>query len=231
MNQTELYVSKAKEYCDLLNEFANGNKDYNRLFTVLDCLTLDTNHTLALHLANDKLHFGDVSWFYCYEGDTDIYRDRFNHPNEESHEDFFQCMGNLSEFQIFEHLSVERSEMGAWQAYLLSIALSQLPTWWHGAYRSDDLIFSNEDIRIRRLSFIYKIFGNKQELVLTRPEEELLPEVWFEGNTAYVRNCYFNKWKGVAKRTTAISFDQNRVKNFDKVQTDVLYPFKCRWKL
>lgn len=231
MNQTELYISKAKEYCGLLNEFANGNKDYNRLFSVLDCLTLDNNYTLALHLANDKLPFGDVSWFYCYEGDTDIYRNRFNHPDDEIDGVFFQCMGNLNEFQIFEQLSVKKSEMGAWQAFLLCIALSQLPTWWHGAYRRDDLIFSNEDIKNTHLPFISKFFGNRQELVLTRHEQELLPEVWFEGDTAYIRNCYFNNWKGVAKRTTAVSFDQNRVTKFDRIQTEVLYPFNCHWKL
>ena len=231
MSKSELYITKAREYCDLLHEFAEGNKEYDRLFDILDCLKLDSNYTLALHLANDKLPFGDVSWFYCYEGDTDIYRDRFNHPNDEINDVFFQCMGNLSEYQIFEHLSVERSKTGAWQAYLLSIALSQLPTWWHGAYRSDDLIFSNEDIKNKHVSFLHRLFGDRQELVLTHPEEELLPDVWFEGDTAYVRICYFNKWKGVAKRTTAVYFDQNRVIKFDRAQTEVLYPFNWGIKL
>jgi hypothetical protein len=155
---SEQYISKAEQYFDLLKDFANGNEEYDRLFSVLDCLKLDSNYTLALHLANDHVGIGDVSWFYCYEGNNDIYSERFNHPDREKEEDFFQCFGNLSEFEIFKHLTVENSEMGVWQAFLLSIAVTQLPTVWHGAYRRQDLLFTNEDQKRLHLSTMDKFY-------------------------------------------------------------------------
>ena len=214
MNKSTLYITKAKEYFNLLHEFAEGNNEYDRLFDVLNCLKLDSNYTLALHLANNH-GIGDVSWFYCYEGNNDIYRDRFNHPDRDNDEDFFQCFGNLSEFEIFKNLCVEKSEMGVWQAFLLSISLTQLPYHWHGAYRKQDLIFSNKDIIID----------------FTIPEEVLNPEVWLEGDMAYVRYCYFNMWEGIVRKTTALQFDKNRIVKFERIKTETLKKYNCGLKL
>lgn len=230
MNRSALYIRKAKEYCDLLHEFDEGNKDYDRLFNVLDCLKLDSNYTLALHLANDHIGIGDVSWFYCYEGDSDIYRERFNNPDREMNEDFFQCMGNLSEFEIFKHLTVEKTEMGVWQAYLLSIALSQLPCIWHGAYRKQDLILTNEEKIWKGLS-AFKFLRGEKEVDFSFPENDIIPKVWIDGNTSYVRSCYFNMWKGIVRDTTALQFDQNRVIEFKRVKTETLWKFNCGFKL
>lgn len=230
MNIPTLYITKAKEYCNLLHEFAEGNKEYDRLFDVLDCLKLDSNYTLALHLANNHIFIGDVSWFYCYEGDNDIYRDRYDHPDIDKEEDFFQCFGNLSEFEIFKHLAVEKTGMGAWQAYLLSIALSQLPCYRHAAYRKKDLIFSNEDIIRNGLSAINRLRKQK-EGDITFPEDILIPKVWFEGNTAHVICCYFNMWEGIVRITSTLLFDSNRVVDFKTVNTDTLWKFNCGLKL
>ena len=230
MNRSTSYITKAKEYCDLLQEFSEGNNEYDRLFDVLDCLKLDSNYTLALHLANDNNGIGDVSWFYCYEGDNDIYRDRFNNPDRDIDDVFFQCFGNLSEFEIFNQLSVEKSEMGAWQAFLLSISLSQLPCCWHGAYRKKKLIFTNEGKIWKELSALNNL-GRHKEVDFTIPEEDLIPEVWLEANMAYVRYCYFNMWKGIVRETTALQFDQNRVINFKIVKSETLWKYNCGLKL
>lgn len=230
MNRSASYITKAKEYCDLLQEFAEGNNEYDRLFVVLDCLKLDSNYTLALHLANDNIGIGDVSWFYCYEGDNDIYRDRFNNPDRDIDDVFFQCFGNLSEFEIFNQLSVEKSEMGAWQAFLLSISLSQLPCCWHGAYRKKELIFTNEGKIWKELSAI-KNLGRHKEVDFTFTEEDIIPKVWLEANMAYVRYCYFNMWKGIVRETTALQFDQNRVINFKIVKSETLWKYNCGLKL
>lgn len=230
MNKSTLYITKAKEYCNLLHEFAGGNKDYDRLFDILDCLKLESNYTLALHLANDDFGIGDVSWFYCYEGDNDIYRDRFNYPDRDKNEDFWQCFGNLSEFEIFNHLTVEKTEMGAWQAFLLSIALSQLPCCWHGAYRKRDLIFSNEDIIRNGWSALSSLRQQKEDDIIF-PEDIIIPKVWFEGNTAHVISCYFNMWEGIVRITSTLLFDSNRVVDFKTVNIDTLWKYNCRLKL
>lgn len=228
MNSCQQYTAKAKEYCALLKEFADGNDEYNRLFDVLDCLKLDESYTLALHRANTTRFVGDVSWFYCYEGIEDIYKDKYNHPNEDEDEDFFQCFGNLSEFEIFEHIQVEKTLMGAWQAFLLSIAVSQLPCVQHGVYRHNDLVFANKDIKLspwgRFTCYPHKSFNNK--LVYYYPEEYLYPDVWFKYSKAVVRHCYFNPWQGVVRKTTAISFNGNKITDFETINREVLYESK-----
>ena len=184
-------------------------------------MKLDSNYTLALHLANNHVYFGDVSWFYCYEGDNDIYRDRFNHPDREKLEEFFQCMGNLSEYKIFEHLNVETTAMGAWQAFLLSIAVSQLPTSWHGGYRKKKIIFSKENLEIC-LSLFKRIDFSSVNF-----DDDLKPRVSVEGNDAVVSCCFWNDWRGLYRETNKIKLDNGRADFSEECDVKVLYKYNC----
>lgn len=228
---SEQYIAKAKEYINLLNKFKEGNKEYDKLSKVLDRLRLDAGYTLALHLAVDVTFLGDVSWFYCYEGEKDPYCDSFNNPDEEKLEDFWQCFGTSDQLNIFNHISIEKSEMGVWQAYLLYIATSLLPAYRHGAYRSNDLIFNNEDVKKYHPFANDHCFPRDRKIELTYPEERLLTEVWLEGDIAKVRCCYFNLWKGVVNETLALSFEQDKIKDFEIIKSEVVYKFKWPFKM
>lgn len=228
MITAEELITKARSYISLLNEFKEGNKEYYRLFEVLDRLKLDPNYTLALHLPNDKIFLGDVSWFYCYKGGTDSYCDRYNNPDEDENEDFWQCYGKVDENEILNHIFVEQTIMGAWQIYLLYIATTQLPAYRHGSYRSTNLIFSNEDVRKYHPLATEHLRTNHIKKELNYPEEQLLPEISFEGNTAYVKCCYFNLWSGVMKETIAFTFEGNRVTEWVIAKKEVIYKYQCR---
>ena len=82
--QSEQCIYIAKNFCYYLHDLINNNNQFDNLFDILNCLKLDNNYTLALHLATNKTFIGDVSWFYCYDGDTDIYCNKFNNPNEDN---------------------------------------------------------------------------------------------------------------------------------------------------
>ena len=182
--QSEQCIYIAKNFCYYLHDLINNNNQFDNLFDILNCLKLDNNYTLALHLATNKTFIGDVSWFYCYDGDTDIYCDKFNNPNEDNDEAFFQCMGNLSEYKIFKHLNVEETEMGVWQAYLLSISPSLLPTYGHGAYRERKIVLEKEDLKLG-----VSLFHPRD---LSDLEVDLTPWVSIDQNIATVSCCFWN---------------------------------------
>lgn len=157
---------------------------------------------LALHLSlaspehNDH---GDISRFFLVDKD-----------------------GNLvcGEDDILYRLDVEQSVYGAWDAYLLSKARHLLPTWWHGGYERETLIFSREDLGAIRSQ-------KGRSLDIITGGDNLRPRVTLNGDTAVVESCYWSEWGGLYRETVTITFDGNRIAGFERTEARNIYRYDC----
>ena len=105
-------------------EMAETNKeniDDCRLFEILLVYKTDPRYHLGLKLPETG-SFGDICKLYTFDDEGNTYG-------------------------IFDKIAVERSEMGAWNAFLLSIAHTLLPTVWHGGYERRTYILSLRDLK------------------------------------------------------------------------------------
>lgn len=75
-------------------------------------------------------------------------------------------------FETFEHLSIELSPMGAWQAYLLSIAKTLLPFSGGLYYTKRKFVFTNDQLRD-----IGAFFGLKEIPELEKFDNDIAPAV------------------------------------------------------
>ena len=212
-------IKKGYDYIEVIKDISNG-ADPSLLFKVLDAISLEPNFHLGLRLAEEK-GFGDKSWFYCYEGDIDTYKKNNTNP-EDPEEVFFSCYDKSEVFKIFDHLLVESSEMGAWQAYLLSVAMTMLPTTWHGAYFDRKYIFQIEDLwnHGQKIS----LFGPRFE---QNEEYEVAPQVIKINDNTAISACYWNDWEGLVREKISLSMLDGKVHFKYPFDKEVLYKYKC----
>lgn len=212
-------INKGYDYIKVIEDISNG-AEQSLLFKVLDAISLEPNFHLGLRLAEDN-SFGDKSWFYCYEGDIDTYKRNNTNP-EDPEEVFFSCYDRSEVFKIFDHLLVESSEMGAWQAYLLSVAMTMLPTTWHGAYFDRKYIFQTVDLwnHGQKIS----LFGPRFE---QNEDYEVAPQVIKINDNTAISACYWNDWEGLVREKISLSMLDGKVHFKYPFDKEVLYKYKC----
>lgn len=218
----EKCILVCKEFLQALSGISEKDKDsinYEEILNILNCIKLDYDCHLKIRFPHFIGH-GDKSWFYCYEGDRDTYVEEYN-KSVNKVDDFFICYMYDETYNIFNHLIIEPTFMGAWQAYLMSIATHFLPTAWHGGYSRRKMVFSSDEA----YAIINKITYRKPENVPTLGD--LRPHVSFEGNKATVKSCYWNQWSGLVQETVEIRFIDNRAYFLDSVQHERLVKYDC----
>lgn len=132
-------------------------------------------------------------------------------PNGETDED------------IFKHLIVEQSPMGAWQAYLLHTLWHVLPLFWHANYSARDYVFSKQDAN--SVSTFRK--EDHSAIVELISKFEVAPEVRRKGNKYYVSGCYWSDFGGLIRENVELTFEDNKVANIFKFDHKILYEYNC----
>lgn len=222
MNTTEQYISIFNSYIELLSSLSKGESrvsDGSQILSVLNKIQMDNDCHLMIRYAHRGGH-GDKSWLYCYKGDKDTYEEEYEKRMKDSL-DFFVCYNYDEIFNVFNHVKVESSEMGAWQAYLLSVATHFLPTCGHGAYSKWTFMPSYEQLKAK----IDRITFRKPQNVPVF--EDLSPSVKIEGNKATISCCYWNNWGGLVRRTEQILFINNRAYFIEDGSREVLVKYDC----
>lgn len=199
----------------------NHSSDLSRIQGVLDKLKLDEGWHLGLRFAEDK-GFGDKSWFYCFQGKNDTYCEDYRRlkVSNDDMDDFWKCYDQNPIFDIFQHLHAPKSELAFWQAYLLSKATYQLPTWWHGGYGRKQFIFSKED-KIK--GFFVRIDSSE----IQRIRDNLIPYVNIKNDIATVSCCFFGAWRGLYRHTVQMKIVNGRVLFLEGSDSKILYKYNC----
>lgn len=207
IDELDPFISTAKEY---IKEGIPGiihlaNHDYSQesdLHRILQHISIPENMTLRLKLPSDENGSGDISRFQLFEkGNTD-------------------AAPICQEEDIIYQMNVAKSELGAWEVYLFSKARNLLPTYWHGAYNKENLLFNEEDFNL-----IMSQRGRCRDIIFRG--DDLKPKVFFDGDTAYVESCIWSEWGGLSRETVKIVFDGNRVVEFNYEGRKNLYMYDC----
>ncbi len=210
------FTKVGRDYIEALSGLTKSNKEDKRaLFNTLTQLRLSEKYSLGLHLPVSIGH-GDTSWFYIYPKGKNPYIG-FNEIDSK-----FTTIFHMRDDYDFGHLNVTPSAMGAWQAYLYSIAPTILPTAWHGGYIRRTYFFSLEAVGKIPL-YLCKEFEQITE-------RDLIPLVQYKKRKAKVVCCYWSEWAGLVRETISIRYDanKNKILSLDREKKDVLVPYDCQ---
>lgn len=199
--------------------------DWSSILWLLDSVTLEEDYHLGLRFAEDN-GFGDKSWFYCYQGNKDTYLEDYNEKIKEygDFSPFNACYIHDEIYDVFDHLKIEHSELGAWQAYLISIASTILPTFWHGTYLCRQMVFSEK--HWEELKLIRSHAHQPSQLSV-----DVSPSVKIEGDEAIVSCCFWNDWSGLVRETVYITFQDGKACFLDKSSRETLIEYNCGFRL
>ena len=126
------------------------------------------------------------------------------------------------DYEIFKHLIVEDSPMGAWQAYWLYSLWHILPMFWHGLYGRRDYLFQFEDV-----------FGIKLEKDANPADRDKLldidlsPEVIGENGDYYVSCCYWTQFGGLIREHVYVNIKWNKVVEIKEFLSETKYEYDC----
>ena len=201
------FEKKALEFVSKKDEIVKikSQETIDSLFSVLDCLSLRIGFRLGLKLAGE-VGIGDESWFYTYQGEYPI--------------DTFSCRVPQSSV-LFQDIIVEQSVMGAWQAYLLYISPTIMPTFWHGGYIRREFFFDRKNYK-----GITSSWAERNGNVDIKLDQIPQPSVEMGEGKAVVSCPYWNDWRGLVLETVDVQF-----KSDGRVvltpHSKVLYEYDC----
>ena len=202
-----VYEKKSLEFIAKIDEIVRdkSQEKIDSLFSVLDSLSLRPGYRLGLKLAGE-VGIGDESWFYTYQGENPI--------------DSFSCRVPQSRI-LFKDVIVEQSVMGAWQAYLLYISPTILPTFWHGGYIRREFFFDRENYK-----GITSHWANENGHVDIKLSQIPQPTVKMEDGQAVVSCPYWNDWGGLILETVDVKFNPDGIVSLTS-HAEVLYEYNC----
>ena len=119
------------------------------------------------------------------------------------------------EDDFWNYLQVENSQMGAWQAYLLSQIWHYLPLQWHANYSYRDYIYSqsSKGYDILREHFI-------------AGKHQVAPQITQEGDKFLISACYWSEFEGLVREHYAVTFENDRV-YVEELDANILYEYDC----
>ena len=218
---TSELVSVGNKFIQEVKSLKNNGEPVNLkgIREILNCLKLDFGWYLGLRFAEIK-DFGDKSWFYCHQGDDTYCEDYLKTVKSGNYmTPFWKYYDFAPIYDIYKHMIVKWSEMGVWQAYLLSKATALLPFVWHGGYGRKTLLFCKEDKA--------KIPPLFKRVDIPDVEDDLSPKVRIEGNVATVSCCFWNDWRGLYRETEKITLNDTRLEFDGNSKIDVLFKYEC----
>ena len=126
------------------------------------------------------------------------------------------------DYDIFKHLIVEDSPMGAWQAYWLYTLWHILPMFWHGLYGRRDYLFQFEDVFSIKLEEDANP-ADRDKLLDT----DLSPEVIGENGDYYVSCCYWTQFGGLIREHVYVNIKGNKVVEIKEFLSETKYEYDC----
>ena len=170
-------------------------REYSKFMSCLSKLSLPSSLSLDV-MECEEIGTGDVSQLYV--------------------------TGEFEDLRIFDHINVEDSLDGAWQAFLLRKVWHLLPFFWHGGYSRRYYIFSHEDIPSIELwhdddrSILNKIYN-----------VDVTPKIAKQEGKYYISCCYWTNWGGLKRELVVITLSQGKATEFLDAEDATLIKFDC----
>ena len=174
-------------------------ENYNDVIVLLDKIVVKDNYSMKIVPFYEKDAFdmlADISPIVIY--------------NEQG-----EWISTNFEEDFWSYLQVEKSQMGAWQAYLLSQMWHYLPLQWHANYSYRDYLYSQSS----------KGYGNFRKNFVAS-WHKLAPQITQEGDKYLISVCYWSEFEGLVRERYAVTFENDRV-YVEELDANVLYEYDC----
>lgn len=209
MNQTEQLIKVGMAYIDAINNLNEAHPQYvSKILDVLDCVHLDAGYHFGIYIEEicHEHHFTnqcEQSWLHCYQGDEEpIVRRPYNFWKWKEDDNDNMRFLRLT-FELFQHLTIDATPMGAWQAYLLCISKTLLPFSGSLYYTKRQLIFTNDQLP---QIWVESDDNIDDKLERVKYDGDLSPAVIAKGNEQIVSCCFWSKWGGLFRETVCLTF-------------------------
>lgn len=126
---------------------------------------------------------------------------------------------------IFKHLIVEQSPMGAWQAYLLHKLWHVLPLFWHANYDARNYIFSKDDVN--SISIFTEDKRERNAIIALISDFNFIPEVRRSNGKYYVSCCFWSNFGGLIREFFELTFDGNKIVDIFQFDSKTEYNYDC----
>lgn len=230
MNQAEQLIKVGASYIEALNSLEeNHPEDVGHILDILDCVHPDPGYHLGIYIEEpggdfSVTHRCEQSWFHCYQGEEE--------PIMRRPYDFWEWKDDGNDnmrflrltFELFQHLTIDATPMGAWQAYLLCISKTVLPFSGSLYYTKRQLIFTNDQLPEIWVECDDSI-DDKLERV--KFDEDLSPTIIAKGNEYVVSCCFWSEWGGLFRETVSLTFKDNGKVTIGNFKHDNLYQYDC----
>ena len=124
---------------------------------------------------------------------------------------------------IFNHLQVEQSCMGAWQANLLHNLWRALPLFGHAIYDARDYLFVKEDMHM------IKTLNEEDRLSIMENivKFDFTPEVRESNGKFYISCCYWSNFFGLIREFSEIKIENNKITDIVPFDEKTEYRYDC----
>ena len=126
---------------------------------------------------------------------------------------------------IFKHLIVEQSPMGAWQACLLHKLWHVLPLFWHANYDARNYIFSKDDVN--SISIFTEDKRERNAIIALISDFNFIPEVRRSNGKYYVSCCFWSNFGGLIREFFELTFDGNKIVDIFQLDSKTEYNYDC----
>ena len=237
MNQTEQLIEVGRAYIDALNRLDREHPEsVTHLLEIFDCVHPDPGYHLGVYIEKPSpneapTHRCDQAWFVCYKGK---YSPIIRRPYRSKHGGVYH-LGDMCylrfTFDFFNHLYVEPTVMGAWQAYLLSIGKTLLPFSGGLYYTKRELIFCHDQLEKIQIIDWEELEHGELDCIrhpgLTDQTVDISPSVSFDGKHVVVSCCHWNDWGGLIRESAKITFFNGKVYLLEDFDEQVLFKYDC----
>ena len=237
MNQTEQLIEVGRAYIDALNRLDREHPEsVTHLLEIFDCVHPDPGYQLGVYIEKPSpneapTHRCDQAWFICYKGK---YSPIIRRPYRSKHGGVYH-LGDMCylrfTFDFFNHLYVEPTVMGAWQAYLLSIGKTLLPFSGGLYYTKRELIFCHDQLEKIQIIDWEELEHGELDCIrhpgLTDQTVDISPSVSFDGKHVVVSCCHWNDWGGLIRESAKITFFNGKVYFLEDFTEQVLFKYDC----
>jgi len=209
---TNAYNKKGSQFFKAIKKLVKNEQKENCdvLFKTLDRISLKEGVHLGLKVAVHE-GMGDESSFYTFK------------ENDDTNKDMAPHLFTLEPIPSFlPDLKVEKTEMGAWQVYLLYMSPTVLPWFWHGGYIKREYFFNLPDAGKTKIEPFHA------ESPLMIPINEIPePTITAEDDKFIVSCTYWNDWEGLVRETVSIKFLKSGDVKILKPHFKVLRAYDC----
>ena len=237
MSQTEQLIEVGRAYIDALNRLDREHPEsVTHLLEIFDCVHPDPGYHLGVYIEKPSpneapTHRCDQAWFICYKGK---YSPIIRRPYRSKHGGVYH-LGDMCylrfTFDFFNHLYVEPTVMGAWQAYLLSIGKTLLPFSGGLYYTKRELIFCHDQLEKIQIIDWEELEHGELDCIrhpgLTDQTVDISPSVSFDGKHVVVSCCHWNDWGGLIRESAKITFFNGKVYLLEDFDEQVLFKYDC----